>query len=219
MLDDRRLLYLDGKLFTEDLEGGRSVHGEQLMVRDGRTCREWVPWRSKMATYIKKKGLPHFEGRSLLYLGAAQGTTVSHLSDLMPNGTIYAVEVSPTAFSPLSSLSKRRPNIVPILGDAFHPETYSMIVGSADAIYQDVAQKDQLGMFLRNSEMLLRTGGRGMFMLKARSVDVTADPQSVADRTARGLKEGGFEVLEIIELDPFQKDHFALYVERSPGRV
>ncbi|MCU0800073.1 MAG: fibrillarin-like rRNA/tRNA 2'-O-methyltransferase [Candidatus Thermoplasmatota archaeon] len=214
MIEANRLLQLDGRLFTEDLEGGRSVHGEQLMVREGRTFREWVPWRSKMATYIKKKGLPLFAGRSLLYLGAAQGTTVSHLSDLMPNGTIFAVEVSSTAFSPLCALSKRRHNIVPILGDAFHPETYSMMVGSADAIYQDVAQKDQLGMFLRNSEMLLRKGGRGMLMLKARSVDVTADPQSVADRTAIGLKEGGFEVLDVIDLDPFQKDHYALHVER-----
>lgn len=214
MLDAGRLLQLDGKLHTEDLEGGRSVHGEPLLVSDGRTWREWVPWRSKMATYIKKKGIPRFEGRSLLYLGAAQGTTVSHLSDMMPEGTIYAIEVSPTAFSSLSSLSKRRPNIVPILGDAFHPETYRMMVGSADALYQDVAQKDQLGMFLRNSEMFLRKGGRGMLMLKARSVDVTAAPQNIADSTSKGLKESGFEVLDILDLGPFQKDHFAIYVER-----
>jgi fibrillarin-like pre-rRNA processing protein len=214
MLDSRRLLQHEGKLYTEDLEGGRSIHGERLMVLDGRTWREWVPWRSKMAAYTRKKGLPSMGGRTLLYLGAAQGTTVSHLSDLMPDGTIYAIEVSPAAFAPLSALSKRRSNMVPIMGDGFRPETYRMMVGSADAIYQDVAQKDQLGMFVRNASMFIGKGGRGMLMLKARSVDVTADPQSVAERTARGLREAGFEVLDMTDLDPFQKDHYALYVER-----
>jgi fibrillarin-like pre-rRNA processing protein len=131
----------------------------------------------------------------------------------MPDGTIHAVEVSSAAFAPLSALSKRRPNVVPILGDGFRPETYRIMVGSVDALYQDVAQKDQLGMFLRNSGMFLRKGGRGMFMLKARSVDVTADPRSIAEATARGLRDGGMKVLDIVDLEPFQKDHYALYVE------
>ena len=42
---------------------------------------------------------------SILYLGAATGTTVSHLSDIITKGTIYAVETSPIAIISLLKVS------------------------------------------------------------------------------------------------------------------
>jgi rRNA 2'-O-methyltransferase fibrillarin len=59
--------------------------------------RVWNPFRSKLAAgvlggldkiYIKP-------GCKVLYLGAASGTSVSHVADLVgPEGTVYAVEFS-----------------------------------------------------------------------------------------------------------------------------
>ena len=57
----------------------------------------WNPFRSKLAAAIlggvDKIHMP--PGCKVLYLGAASGTTVSHVSDVVgPEGMVYAVEFS-----------------------------------------------------------------------------------------------------------------------------
>ena len=42
-------------------------------------------------------------------------------------------------------MSKKRPNIVPIIEDARHPAKYRMLVPMVDVIFADVAQPDQVG--------------------------------------------------------------------------
>ena len=214
MVSQDRLKLLEGRIYTEDLEGGRSVHGEPVIEIEGRKCREWIPWRSKLAAYIKKTGFPDLPGSRVLYLGAAQGTTVSHLSDLLPDGVIYAVEFSRTPFNSLVALSRKRKNIVPLLHDAFHPERYQALVVRADVIYQDISQKEQLAMFLRNSELMLKPGGRGLIMVKARSIDVTAAPETIYHKFSEGLKKNGYNILASIDLAPFQRDHAGILVEK-----
>ena len=59
--------------------------------------RVWNPFRSKLAAAIlggvDKIYMP--PGCKVLYLGAASGTTVSHVSDVVgPGGMVYAVEFS-----------------------------------------------------------------------------------------------------------------------------
>lgn len=201
----------DNKIYTLDKMGGRSVYGEELREFEGSIHREWIPWRSKLAALIKKTGeLPTIPG-PILYLGAAQGTTVSHLSDLLPDSVVFAVEFSETAYRKLSKLSIERGNIVPILADAFHPERYSVMVGMVRTLYQDVSQKDQIGMFLKNASMLL-TGGTGILMVKARSVDMTRDPSSIYEGIGRVLKDSGWNVKGPIELAPYQADHACLMI-------
>jgi fibrillarin-like pre-rRNA processing protein len=207
---DENPVFREGRIFTVDLMGGKSVYGEEIVVIDGVSYREWIPWRSKMAALLKSDpGIDIPKGR-ILYLGAAQGTTVSHISDLNPNGTIFAVEFSRVPFVKLSGLARDRKNIVPILEDAFHPERYSPMVGSVDFLYQDVSQKDQAGIFVRNAKSMLRKGGKGTLMVKARSVDVTSGPSEVYRMIAGEILREGYVIDGIHTLDPFQADHAAI---------
>jgi len=214
-MDTPRLRMVEGRIYTLDLEGGRSVYGEPIVELEGRKYREWVPWRSKLSALMKKIGPFKLPEGSVLYLGAAQGTTVSHVSDLLPDGVIFAVEVSKTAFNSLEALAGRRTNVVPVLEDAFYPERYSTMVGRVDLLYQDVSQKEQVVMFLRNADRMLKKGARGILMLKARSVDVTADPRSIYSRARSMLENGGYAVENVVDLSPFQADHAAILVRRD----
>ncbi len=211
-MDPEGPLRKDGRIFTRDKGDGKPVYGENLLEHDGFIYREWIPWRSKLGALFKKReDVPGLYG-NILYLGAAQGTTVSHISDLLDDGIIYAVEFSPVAFRKLVAIAKNRKNIVPILADAFHPERYRAMVPVVDIIYQDVSQKDQVGMFAKNATMFLKKGGSGFLMLKARSVDVTARPEDIFNIASKELKKEGFEVEAVEDLSPFQVDHAAILV-------
>src|SRR4051794_159179 len=57
-------------------------------------------------------------GSKVLYLGAASGTTVSHVSDLVgTEGMVYAVEFSHRSGRELIEVAKKRTNVVPIIED------------------------------------------------------------------------------------------------------
>ncbi len=59
--------------------------------------RVWNPFRSKLAASVLA-GVDNIHikpGSRVLYLGAASGTSVSHVSDIVgPEGVVYAVEFS-----------------------------------------------------------------------------------------------------------------------------
>jgi fibrillarin-like pre-rRNA processing protein len=205
-------LLTDGReFFTENLVHGRSVYGERLVQFQGREYRVWSPRRSKLAALLAKgyRDLPLAGDSKVLYLGAATGTTASHLSDMVPLGAVHCVEVSPTAFRKLLDLARARPNIIPILGDATQPSGYEGAVGRVDVVYQDVAQRDQAGILLRNLSML-RHGGVALLMLKARSVDISRRPQEIYQEVARALQDRGLDLMDLIDLAPLEKDHAAL---------
>merc|ERR550532_73286 len=67
-------------------------------------------------------------GSKVLYLGAASGTSVSHVSDIVgPEGMVYAVEFSHRSGRDLLNVAKKRTNVVPIIEDARHPHKYRML--------------------------------------------------------------------------------------------
>src|SRR6266571_2184408 len=209
-------VYADGPwLLTRNLVPGAVVYGEGLVRRGDGEFRRWDANRSKLAAYLKRGGRvwPFRIRSSVLYLGAGSGTTASHVSDVCADGTVTAVEISPRSFRDLLALSERRPNLVPILGDAAKPESYGGRIGSVDVVYQDVAQRDQEGIFLRNLE-LVRSGGTGFLMMKARSADVSASPAKIFDSTKRTLADAGIEVIDFRHLEPFQADNGALVVRK-----
>jgi len=79
-------------------------------------------------------------GAKVLYLGAASGTTVSHVSDVVgPEGIVYAVEFSHRSGRDLVNMAQRRTNVVPIIGDARKPLDYRMLVSMVDVVFADVA--------------------------------------------------------------------------------
>jgi fibrillarin-like pre-rRNA processing protein len=108
--------------------------------------------------------------------------------------------------------------MVPILSDARKPDTYSNAVGQVDIVYQDVAQRDQVQIFLKNMRFL-KEGGTGYLMVKARSIDVTGDPKGIANKARMEIEEDGLEVLEVVGLEPFEKDHACIVVEKCSDHL
>jgi fibrillarin-like pre-rRNA processing protein len=201
------------KLFTRNPETckGVKVYNEQLINEDGYEYRSWNPFRSKLAAALLKGlkiDIP--VDAQILYLGAATGTTVSHLSDIITNGTLYAVESSPVATINLLNVSEKRSNIIPLLADANHPERYQSIVPPVDFIYQDISQRNQADIFTRNRNAYGKTNGTGVIMVKARSIDVALKPRQAYELVCDYLQTQRFRIIKTIELAPFEKDHAAI---------
>lgn len=211
-------IYLkDNQLATENLVVGTSVYGEQLIKSDDKEYRIWNPTRSKLAASLlngmEKLDIP--ENSKILYLGASTGTTVSHISDIIKDGLIYAVEFSPVTAKKLVRLANQRTNIAPILGDATKPKEYLNIVEKVDLVYCDVAQPTQTELFVKNMNIFAKEDGKGLLMLKARSIDVVQKPKKIFKEEEKKLKEKGFTVLEKIKLEPYEKDHIAFLVKKN----
>lgn len=213
-------VYREGRdLHTINLTPGERVYGERLVTRDGVEYRSWDPFRSKLAALLLRAPPPELPTRveTILYLGAAHGTTASHLSDLWPDAAIFLVEKSPESFAPLLALAHRRSNLYPMLADAQLPERYAADVGLADLLYQDVAQRTQVPIFLENARTSLAPAGLGILMLKIRSVTQRRPAAAIVRDARRELESAGFEVRSEIPLAPFSKEHVALVVVRSPS--
>ena len=207
--------YKDGNIATKNLNPGISVYGEEL-IQENEEYRIWNPKRSKLSAAILN-GLTNLEinnDSKVLYLGASTGTTVSHISDIVINGRIYAVEFSPTTAKKLVQLSRKRQNIAPILGDATRPKEYLNLVEKVDLIYCDVAQPTQSELFMKNMNLFLKEGGMGLITIKARSIDVVQKPKKIFKQEEKKLKEKGFKIIEKVKLEPYEKDHIALLVEK-----
>jgi fibrillarin-like pre-rRNA processing protein len=160
------------------------------------------------------KLLPIKPGMNVLYLGAASGTTASHVSDIVGSkGKVFCVEFAPRSMRDLISVCEVRKNMLPIMGDARNPEEYERDVGKVDCLYQDVAQPDQDKILLRNSKML-KAGGGALFAIKSQSIDVTAKPRETYSHVISSLLND-FELLEKIDLAPFDKDHLFLSLKKK----
>lgn len=212
------LRYPEGKkLATRNALPGQRVYGEELVEVGGVEYRVWDPYRSKLssALHLGLREMPVRRGSRVLYLGAASGTTASHLSDIVgEEGMIWCVEFSFRPMRDLLPLCERRRNMVPILADARDPASYRFLVGEADVIYQDVAQPDQTEILRRNLAAFLRPGGWALFFVKAKSIDVTRDSREVF-REERGKLGEGVEVVELRVLEPYEKDHALLVLRRE----
>jgi len=182
---------------------GEPVYGEPT---DG-DWRRWEPRRSKLGALLDRgvdTGL--VGGETVLYLGAASGTTVSHVADFA--GPTYAVEFAPRPMRDLLAVAEARSNLFPLLVDARQPERYAHIVEPVDAIVQDVATRGQARVALENRRFL-RDDGRLVLAIKARSEDVTRDPDAVFGDVLDALGEG-YEVLATEGLDPRHTDHLGV---------
>jgi len=203
-------------LLTKNLVAGSATYGEELVIRDGEEYRLWDPFRSKLAAAILK-GLPNDvlkEGDKVLYLGTSTGTTPSHVSDLLgPTGLLVGVELAPrVAREFVENVARKRSNVIPFVADARDPSKYSLM--QVDLVYCDIAQQDQTEIAMANCDRLLREGGRLVLILKARSIDSLKDPKEVFHEETGKLEAKGFEVLEVIDLKPFDKDHALVLASR-----
>lgn len=213
--DFQSLYQFEGHLATCSLTPGEHVYGEKLVESQGREYRLWNPRRSKLAAALLNglETFPFQDNSKILYLGASTGTTPSHISDISRDGLIYCVEFSPRVMRKLVDLSQTRLNLIPILDDASKPRNYLHLVEKVDMVYSDVAQPNQTNIFMDNMRLFLKDGGMGFLMLKARSIDVTRNPEEIYREEESRLKTAGFRVLEKIDLEPYEKDHMAFVCE------
>ena len=196
---------------------GESVYGEKRIsvddpAEEGKKLeyRVWNPFRSKLAAAVLG-GVDNIwikPGAKVLYLGAASGTSVSHVSDIVgPTGVVYAVEFSHRSGRDLINMAKKRTNVVPIVEDARLPLKYRMLVGMVDVVFADVAQPDQARIVSLNSSYFLKVGGHFVISIKASCIDSTAAPEAVFAAEVNKLKKDNFKPQEQVTLEPYERDH------------
>jgi len=200
------------RLATENLSPSRSVYGERLIRYGGVEYRLWDAFRSKLAAAILKglKTVPIKPNHSVLYLGAASGTTSSHISDIVGDrGHVYCVEFASRSIRDLvDNVCAYRPNMSPILEDARFPERYALFIGGkVDDIYCDIAQPEQAKVLADNADAYLRRFGWIMLAVKAQSIDVTKEPSEIYKHEAKVLEKRGFRMEEVVHLEPYDKAH------------
>ncbi|XP_062568288.1 rRNA 2'-O-methyltransferase fibrillarin-like [Saccostrea cucullata] len=213
-------------LVTLNMVPGETVYGEKkIVVEEGEKkteYRAWNPFRSKLAAAILG-GVDKIymkPGAKVLYLGAASGTTVSHVSDIVgPEGLVYAVEFSHRSGRDLINVAKKRTNIIPIIEDARHPHKYRMLVGMVDTIFADVAQPDQARIVAINAHHFLKNNGHIVISIKANCVDSTAEPEAVFAGEINKLKGEKIKPQEQLTLEPYERDHAVVVgVYRPPPK-
>ncbi|KAI6371209.1 Small subunit processome complex component [Pyricularia grisea] len=220
-------------LATINLVPGESVYGEKRIAVENSNkgdddtpatkteYRIWNPFRSKLAAGILG-GMDNIfmkPGAKVLYLGAASGTSVSHVADLVgPTGNVYAVEFSHRSGRDLINMATKRTNVIPIVEDARHPLKYRMVVPMVDCIFADVAQPDQARIVALNASLFLKKGGGTCISIKANCIDSTAPAEEVFASEVEKLRAEKFFPKEQLTLEPYERDHAmvtAVYQQRE----
>lgn len=189
----------DDALVTKNLVPGESVYNEKRVSVEDKSLGEgqkieyrvWNPFRSKLAASIVGgvEDIYMKPGSKVLYIGAASGTTVSHVADLVgPEGSVYAVEFSKRVGRDLVNMAKKRTNVIPIIEDARHPQKYRMLVPMVDVIFADVAQPDQARILGHNAGMFVKNRGHFVISIKASCIDSTKEPEIVYQSEIEKLK-------------------------------
>ncbi len=197
------------KLYTLNLTPGKRVYGEELIKQNNIEYRSWDAYSSKLAAAILNKCGNIFlrKDNVVLYLGSASGTTVSHVSDIVgTDGFIFAVDVAPVVMKDLIFNCKERKNIVPILANANNVKELMERISMVDVVYQDIAQKNQVEILLKNINKFLKKDGYALIAIKARSIDVTKYPKQIFNEVREKL-EKELIIVDYRTLEPYQRDH------------
>ena len=215
---------------TRNLTPGESVYGEKRVAVETPAerpsdddeapapptkveYRVWNPFRSKLAAAVIG-GLDSIymqPGSKVLYLGAASGTSVSHVAEIVgPTGTVFAVEFSHRSGRDLINMATRRTNVIPVIEDARYPLRYRMLVGMVDTIFADVAQPDQARIVALNAHLYLKVGGAVLMSIKANCIDSTAPPEAVFASEVQKLRAERMKPLEQLTLEPFERGEWCL---------
>jgi fibrillarin-like pre-rRNA processing protein len=193
------------KLYTENLVPGETIYGERLVKFKNVEYRSWDPYRSKLAAILLNNPLLNFLSKDLkcLYLGASSGTTISHLSDIARNGTLYGVEFAPRSIRLLIQNTSKRENIIPILGDARKPY-----------VYQDVARPNQAEIAIANAEYYLKSEGLIIILIKSQSIDSVKRSELVYKQEKKKFQEKGYDIVESINIHKYAANHIAFIIRK-----
>jgi fibrillarin-like pre-rRNA processing protein len=207
------------RLATKNLALGHAVYGERLVKYIGTEYRVWDAFRSKLAAAILKglETVPIKPNHRVLYLGAASGTTASHVSDIVgEKGYVYCVEFAARSIRDLvNNVCAFRMNMSPILADARLPERYAALMEKVDDIYCDIAQPEQAKVLADNADLFLRDQGWVMLAVKAQSIDVTKKPSEVYKEEVSTLKNRGFRIEQVVQLEPYDRAHAMIVAKKA----
>lgn len=217
-----QILLEDGNqsLATINLIPGHSVYGERLYQINQQEYRVWNPYHSKLAAAVLNN-LGYFPiqlSQRILYLGAASGTTVSHVSDVIGwEGGIYAIEFSHRPLRELiNKVSTLRTNVYPILADARNPSNYQFILEAVDCIYCDIAQPLQAKILSDNARYYLKSGNYALLAIKGRSIRSTGKLTQLFQNEIKYLRSQGFSIEQTIDLEPYQSAHLMVVARYHP---
>jgi fibrillarin-like pre-rRNA processing protein len=207
--------YIGNYLATKKLNGSEGDRKEEV-IEHGVAYRLWNPYNSKLSAAIISglKNMHIKEKSKVLYLGAANGTTCSHISDIIgPEGLVYCIEISERSMRDLLQVCETRPNMIPILSDARNTDSYAAELSDIDIIYQDVSARDQAEILLANEEFL-KPGGYAYAAIKSQSIDVSKDPNEVYKEFISKVSKR-MELIETIDISRYDKMHLFV-VFRKP---
>ena len=181
-----------------------------LQIRTNGKWDTWNPYHSKLSAYLLAGGenWPFKKNSKVLYLGSAEGNTISYLSKICKTDTITAVDISAVAMAELLVLAKNKKNIIPCLNDAHFPERYRIQANNPDIIYQDIAQNDQVDIFIRNCNYFKPK--HAFLMLKTQSI--AGRNKEIFKETEKKLTEI-FGKVETVNINKWAKGHSAYYME------
>ena len=152
---------------------------------------------------------PIKEDFNILYLGASHGTTVSIISKKI-KGYIFAVEISKALATDLIKTAEAFENIIPILADASQPHSYKEFIPlKVDLIYEDLAQKNQVEILIKNL-IFLKPKGTIILCIKARAINSTGPLENIFKEELKKLEDAGIKITQTTKLEPYEKDHLFL---------
>ncbi|MFH0798297.1 MAG: fibrillarin-like rRNA/tRNA 2'-O-methyltransferase [Candidatus Woesearchaeota archaeon] len=148
----------------------------------------------------------------ILYLGASHGVTAKMIADEVKQGFVFCLDISPDSMIDLLRVCEENENMAPMLYDANRPEDYEKKIPKVDFIYQDLAQKDQAGIFIKNAERFLKAGGKFILIIKAMSIDSARSLKEVIGEVKQKLK--GYSLTDI-SLERTHRGHYAIIGEKN----
>ena len=201
------------RYFTRARDSAR-FYKEYQVNWQGEVYRYWNPHRSKWAVHIGHEEVRDLLGPelSILYLGAATGTSLSHLGDLVTRGPLFAIELSRVSLRRLNQLGAVRDNIFPILADASRPEEYQDIVSPVKLLYMDVSQANQLQILSSNAALFLEAGGAALVTIKERSISLRPNQHQIREEIDDFLTATGRQLILEYTLQPYDNDHLCFLI-------
>ena len=127
---------------------------------------------------------------------------------------IVGVEIAPKPFEKLLEVCEKRRNIIPVMCDANQPEEYREFAADADIVYQDVAQKNQAEIIMKNIRAYLKKDGFAILVIKARSIDVVKSAKEIFENEINILRKE-LVVLDVVSLAPYDTDHVLVVLKKK----
>ena len=171
---------------------------------------------SKLEAAIKKgTKIPIKKKDIVLYLGASHGVTPELVAKRVgKDGFVFCLDVSPDVVKKLVEVCEKHENMTALLFDASKPEEYKGRVVKSDVIYQDVTQKNQIDIFLKNIAMFLKEKGYAIIALKTKSIDSVKGKEEVLEQVRKQI-EKELKIISITDLEPYHKDHYLIVCKKK----